>query len=155
MEDVTVNAAVTDTAVTLPGDPVRAGYAFKGWYTGENGAGERITCASPLTGDATYYACWAPYTDMSSRNCIRIGGFNGITESDAVEADFKALADCGIDQIYFTFFHDDSEDGVYTLEKSVQYLRWLEKYGIQSWINDWKLNELLKTAPPPRNAWHC
>lgn len=74
MEDVTVNAAVTDTAVTLPGDPVRAGYAFKGWYTGENGAGERITCASPLTGDATYYACWAPYTDMSSRNCIRIGG---------------------------------------------------------------------------------
>lgn len=148
MEDVTVNAAVTDTAVTLPGDPVRAGYAFKGWYTGENGAGERITCASPLTGDATYYACWAPYTDMSSRNCIRIGGFNGITESDAVEADFKALADCGIDQIYFTFFHDDSEDGVYTLEKSVQYLRWLEKYGIQSWINDWKLNELLKNRAP-------
>ena len=32
----------------------------------------------------------------------------------------------------------------------MQYLRWLEKYGIQSWINDWKLNELLKNRAPRR-----
>ena len=67
-------------ALSLPADPVREGYGFKGWYTQPEGGGERITVATEVTGDLTAYACWADWVDMTGRNQIEIGGFNGITE---------------------------------------------------------------------------
>ena len=103
--------------VLLPDDPVREGYAFKGWYTEKNGEGDRVTIATALNGDKTYYAKWTEATDMTDRNHIRIGGFNGITEANATEEDFASLAACGVDEIYMTWFHHD--DGVYSLEKSM------------------------------------
>lgn len=144
---LTLTLPASAATVTLPDDPTREGFAFKGWYTEKDG-GDRVTNATPLNGEATYYARWAEVIDMSHRNHIRIGGFNGITESNAVESDFEALAACGVDEIYMTFFHDDSGDGKYSLEKSLQYMAWMEKYGIQCWYNDFKLNELLKNHAP-------
>ena len=44
---------------TMP-TPIRTGYTFDGWYTGENGAGTRITSDTVLTNtkDHTLYANW-------------------------------------------------------------------------------------------------
>ncbi len=136
------------TTVLLPKDPVREGFAFKGWYTEKNGEGERVTVDTLLTGTQTYYAKWTEAVDMTNRNHIRIGGFNGITEDVATESDFEALAACGVDEIYMTWFHSGDGDGRYSLEKSMQYMAWMEKYGIQCWYNDWELNELLKSHAP-------
>lgn len=136
------------STVLLPDDPVREGYAFKGWYTEKNGEGDRVTISTAPDGDKTYYAKWTEAVDMTNRNHIRIGGFNGITEDVATESDFAALAACGVDEIYMTWFHHDDGDGRYSLEKSMQYMAWMEKYGIQCWYNDWELNELLKNHAP-------
>ena len=54
---------------TLP-TPVRPGYSFMGWYTGENGTGTAITNTTKFTGSAnqTLYAKWidnvAPYGNV-------------------------------------------------------------------------------------------
>ncbi len=138
---------VTDT-IAFPEKPTREGYGFKGWFTEPDGKGNRVTLATPVTGPATYYAYWTEAVDMTNRNIIKIGGYNGITEDVAVESDFAALAECGVDEIYMTFFHDDSEDGRYSLAKSLQYMEWMEKYGIKCWYNDFKLNDLLKNRAP-------
>ncbi len=138
---------VTDTMV-FPEKPTYEGYGFKGWFTEPNGQGNRVTLATPVTGPATYYAYRTEAIDMTDRNIIKIGGYNGITEDVAVESDFAALAECGVDEIYMTFFHDDSEDGRYSLQKSLQYMEWMEKYGIKCWYNDFKLNDLLAKRAP-------
>lgn len=41
----------------LPGDPVRSGYTFAGWYTGKND-GTEVTTATVFTADTTVYAHW-------------------------------------------------------------------------------------------------
>ncbi len=139
---------VPEGEIAFPEKPTREGYAFKGWYTEADGKGERVTLATVPAGDTTYFAYWTEAVDMTGRNLITIGGYNGITEDVAVESDFAALAECGVDVIYMTFFHDDSEDGRYTLAKSLQYMEWMEKYGIKCWYNDFKLNGLLESHAP-------
>ena len=42
---------------TLP-EPVRSGYTFTGWFTAANG-GTKVTEATVVTGNVTYYAHWA------------------------------------------------------------------------------------------------
>ncbi len=52
---------------TLP-TPVKAGQFFGGWYTGVNGAGDKIGSATIVTisADQTLYAKWTPVLTMSS-----------------------------------------------------------------------------------------
>ena len=53
---------VTDVrhcVVTRPADPVRSGYAFRGWYTAQTG-GTPWDFNDPTSGDVTLYAQWAP-----------------------------------------------------------------------------------------------
>lgn len=76
---------------------------------------------------------------------ILFGGFNGITETDAVEDDVRALADAGIDIIYMTWLRDEGS-------RSAEQLEWLEKYGVKSWINDYILNSELEKGISPSTA---
>ncbi|MFR0575356.1 InlB B-repeat-containing protein, partial [Bifidobacterium boum] len=43
--------------VSVPKDPVRAGYAFQGWYTAKSG-GSKYDFGKPVTGGLTLYARW-------------------------------------------------------------------------------------------------
>jgi uncharacterized repeat protein (TIGR02543 family) len=55
-------AATAQTAnggtVSLPADPAKPGYSFRGWYTAVNGGGEEFTGATPVTADRRVYARW-------------------------------------------------------------------------------------------------
>jgi uncharacterized repeat protein (TIGR02543 family) len=61
---------------TLPANPVRNGYTFKGWYTAKSG-GSRITASSTveITNTTRLYARWAgkKYTAMFDPNGGKIG----------------------------------------------------------------------------------
>jgi uncharacterized repeat protein (TIGR02543 family) len=46
------------TVGTLPAAPTRAGYAFDGWFTAQNGGGTQFTETSPVAADTTVYAKW-------------------------------------------------------------------------------------------------
>ena len=50
------------TVDSLPSDPVRSGFLFKGWYTGPNGTGTMFTANTEVTSDITVYAKWIPIT---------------------------------------------------------------------------------------------
>jgi uncharacterized repeat protein (TIGR02543 family) len=43
---------------SLP-DAAKDGYAFRGWYTGQDGGGEEFTAYTPVTENMTVYAKWA------------------------------------------------------------------------------------------------
>lgn len=47
----------SDGTVTLPSDPTRSGYTFKGWYTASSG-GTKVTASTVFTADTTVYAQW-------------------------------------------------------------------------------------------------
>ncbi len=49
-------AAAVDS---LPIPPVRTGYVFAGWYTGEGGSGTEFKAATKVKSDVTLYAYWS------------------------------------------------------------------------------------------------
>ena len=59
----------TDGTVTLPADPSRIGYTFKGWYTAN---GTQVTTETVFTGDTIVYAQW---TQNSSGNDYSGGNY--------------------------------------------------------------------------------
>ena len=141
--------AAENGRVALPEDPAQENYAFKGWFTEENGAGERITADTAVQGSITAYAYFEPYVDMTGRNVIEIGGYNGVTEEYidkttqevvyAEESDFALLAELGVDVIYLTYMPSETSTSVYS-----NYLDWMDKYGIQAYIRDVELNDKLQ-----------
>jgi len=48
------------TVVTLPDPPTKTGSAFAGWNTEDDGSGTAFTATTPVTGNITVYAQWAP-----------------------------------------------------------------------------------------------
>ena len=54
-----------DTIQTLPGAKL-TNYIHRGWYTGENGTGEKLTTTTPITSDMTYYAYYEEMATTSS-----------------------------------------------------------------------------------------
>lgn len=47
-----------DGGTMAGGVPVKAGYAFAGWYTGPNGTGSPLTSGTAIDADMTWYARW-------------------------------------------------------------------------------------------------
>jgi uncharacterized repeat protein (TIGR02543 family) len=54
----TVNSGDSVGAENTP-MPSRSGYAFGGWYTAQDGAGDLFTASTPVTADTTVYAKWS------------------------------------------------------------------------------------------------
>ena len=54
-----------DTIQTLPGAKL-TNYIHRGWYTGKNGTGEKLTTTTPITSDMTYYAYYEEMATISS-----------------------------------------------------------------------------------------
>ncbi len=50
------------TDQSMPADPTKDRYIFKGWWTGENGTGEAFTGDSIVNGDLTVYAMYKRHT---------------------------------------------------------------------------------------------
>ena len=51
--------ADAEGSVTMPSEPIRAGYTFQGWYDAKT-SGTAYSNESPLTADKTVYAQWTP-----------------------------------------------------------------------------------------------
>jgi uncharacterized repeat protein (TIGR02543 family) len=47
----------------LPAIPKKTNYLFDGWYTAKDGGGNKVTAATPVISDTTYYAKWAAVPD--------------------------------------------------------------------------------------------
>lgn len=50
------------TMNTIPGAR-KIGYILEGWYTGENGQGDKLTASTVLSSDVTYYAYYKPVVE--------------------------------------------------------------------------------------------
>ena len=61
----TQKVADGDTIQTLPGAKL-TNYIHRGWYTGKNGTGEKLTTTTPITSDMTYYAYYEEMATTSS-----------------------------------------------------------------------------------------
>jgi len=48
----------SEESFTLPSEPTREGYEFKGWFTQADGKGEEFTTSTKVTGNMTVYASW-------------------------------------------------------------------------------------------------
>lgn len=122
-------------AVNQPLVPEKDGYVFRGWYTEENGKGQKADDVFYLCSGQDLYAYFEYFEPGPlTKDQIEVGGFCAIHREYAVEDDFKMLAECGIDFIILDYLHDD--------EKSEQCLHWAEKYGIKVLIHDYDLNAL-------------
>ena len=67
------------TVDSLPSDPVRSGYIFGGWYTGQNGTGILFTANTEVTSDLTVYAKWT----STSQNTGVLLSFSIVSFKDA------------------------------------------------------------------------
>ena len=84
---------------TMP-TPIRTGYTFEGWYTGENGTGTRITSDTLLTNkdNHTLYAKWTVnsyYLDLNGMlNGSSSGGISGYGTADVYINGILVCNDC-------------------------------------------------------------
>lgn len=67
---------------TKPGDqfpqnPARSGYTFKGWYTEENGAGQKVTKTTKIQEDTDVYAYWKAKssTNANTGDAFQLAGW--------------------------------------------------------------------------------
>ncbi|MBN1601037.1 MAG: InlB B-repeat-containing protein [Chitinispirillaceae bacterium] len=53
---------------SLPEPPSKSNYQFAGWYTQENGSGERIIASSIISKNITVYAYWVDYNSVVDKD---------------------------------------------------------------------------------------
>jgi len=66
---MTVTSPIT-TVGTLPTEPAKTGYIFRGWFTETEGSGNEFTITTEVTADITVYANWTLFIDHFSNEEI-------------------------------------------------------------------------------------
>ena len=116
-----VNPQYAGEGETLQSIPTstKEGFTLEGWYTGENGTGNKLTLETTFDNDTTYYANWVPVstmicrpaTELHKENCggtdtgkgCRADGYQSnveITYGNIVDDDELAVGDaldCDVD----------------------------------------------------------
>ncbi|MDR3130996.1 MAG: InlB B-repeat-containing protein [Treponema sp.] len=69
---------ISSVGEKMPADPAKTGHNFDGWWTEQNGGGERFTASTPVTGDITAYAKW---TRISYTVNFKAGGGESETQT--------------------------------------------------------------------------
>lgn len=61
-KDVSLRFGATGVSLAetqIPEPPEREGYTFEGWYSAQDGTGNKLTTSTVIDSDATYYAKWS------------------------------------------------------------------------------------------------
>lgn len=122
-----------DSVVPMPERPTRSGYVFKGWYTGRNGSGERVSANTELSGNLTVYANWEKYEPRHIGNNIVIGCYDSFTEDQ-----LPLVSELGLDWVFHSYDHSD-------VKAQTEFLDKLAANGLEAMILDQELYDLLES----------
>ena len=86
-----------DNTQSMPSDPTKSGYTFKGWFTQPNGGGTRFDGNTPVNSDITVYA----YFERTPSNPGRGGGGGTTPDSGRVDGGDRVETGIKISQKYY------------------------------------------------------
>ncbi|MGP1617851.1 InlB B-repeat-containing protein, partial [Peptostreptococcus stomatis] len=86
-----------DNTQSMPSDPTKSGYTFKGWFTQPNGGGTRFDGNTPVNSDITVYA----YFERTPSNPGGGGGGGTTPDPGRVDGDDRVETGIKISQKYY------------------------------------------------------
>ena len=86
-----------DNTQSMPSDPTKSGYTFKGWFTQPNGGGTRFDGNTPVNSDITVYA----YFERTPSNPRRGGGGGTTPDPGRVDGGDRIETGIKISQKYY------------------------------------------------------
>ena len=86
-----------DNTQSMPSDPTKSGYTFKGWFTQPNGGGTRFDGNTPVNSDITVYA----YFERTPSNPGRGGGGGTTPDPGRVDGGDRVETGIKISQKYY------------------------------------------------------
>ncbi|MBL6466135.1 MAG: cell wall-binding repeat-containing protein [Peptostreptococcus stomatis] len=86
-----------DNTQSMPSDPIKSGYTFKGWFTQPNGGGTRFDGNTPVNSDITVYA----YFERTPSNPGGGGGGGTTPDPGRVDGDDRVETGIKISQKYY------------------------------------------------------
>ena len=86
-----------DNTQSMPSDPTKSGYTFKGWFTQPNGGGTRFDGNTPVNSDITVYA----YFERTPSNPGRGGGGGTTPDPGRVDGGDRIETGIKISQKYY------------------------------------------------------
>ena len=126
VDPVTADAG---TQVAKPGEPLREGYAFQGWYDAASGGTEYTAWPHTLTGDVTMYAHWRENEpDFPAPANLRAA-----VSGDNVELVWDSVQGAALYEFWYSAgnadsggaqWYQDVEDPVFTMEQLSRGIVW-------------------------------
>ena len=86
-----------DNTQSMPSDPTKSGYTFKGWFTQPNGGGTRFDGNTPVNSDITVYA----YFERTPSNPGRGGGGGTTPDPGRIDGGDRIETGIKISQKYY------------------------------------------------------
>ena len=102
---------------TLPTDITRENYTFEGWFTGQNGTGNKVTAIGvEETGEKSFYAHWLPIpydVTIVAGNGMTLKAGSGAERQQGVTGEITSVVYVASEGYYFpeSYFVDD-QDGL-------------------------------------------